>query len=180
MVSYYLNANDEQDPHKLPDLEVFWREEGEDVDDDGNYNQAGWYFWFCTPGCMPDGAATGPYGSAEEALFEARHENGHCEHGIPEDEECEPCQAREDEELFLLRFNSPFTDSFFTTTHKVVDAARWAGLEAAKAAKAKLGLTDEHWSVVSQGEAKRRVEARNAPLGEQPAKPVEITVVVEE
>lgn len=33
---------------------------------------AGYYFWVCVPGCMPDSDASGPYQTEEEALEEAR------------------------------------------------------------------------------------------------------------
>lgn len=33
---------------------------------------AGWYFWVCVPGCMPDSDASGPYKTEDEALEEAR------------------------------------------------------------------------------------------------------------
>lgn len=33
---------------------------------------AGWYWWSCMPGCMPDSEATGPFDSEDEAIVNAR------------------------------------------------------------------------------------------------------------
>ena len=32
----------------------------------------GWFWWACFPGCLPDGPATGPFDSYDEALADAR------------------------------------------------------------------------------------------------------------
>ena len=32
----------------------------------------GWFYWFCFPGCMPDGGLNGPFTSEAEALEDAR------------------------------------------------------------------------------------------------------------
>ena len=37
---------------------------------------AGWYYWPCFPGCMPDGDATGPFESEEAAIADARDNYG--------------------------------------------------------------------------------------------------------
>jgi hypothetical protein len=34
----------------------------------------GWFYWYCFPGCLPDGHATGPFDSRAEALAAAREE----------------------------------------------------------------------------------------------------------
>lgn len=34
--------------------------------------EAGWFYWPCFPGCLPDGEAMGPFETEEEALEDAR------------------------------------------------------------------------------------------------------------
>lgn len=34
--------------------------------------RAAWWYWYCFPGCMPDGGLNGPFETAEEALADAR------------------------------------------------------------------------------------------------------------
>ena len=34
--------------------------------------RGGWFWWACFPGCLPDGPATGPFDSYDEALADAR------------------------------------------------------------------------------------------------------------
>lgn len=100
MSRYYSDPARESDTYALPDVEVFhvdageWfvDEDGERVDvsdvtdwtdDDGTVlwevtasgmacepNAAGWYYWFCFPGCMPEGEPIGPY-ETEQAAVEA-------------------------------------------------------------------------------------------------------------
>ena len=36
--------------------------------------RGGWFWWACFPGCLPDGPATGPFDSYDEALADARRE----------------------------------------------------------------------------------------------------------
>lgn len=31
-----------------------------------------WYYWYCFPGCLPDGDPVGPFETEEEALADAR------------------------------------------------------------------------------------------------------------
>lgn len=38
-----------------------------------NKTKPGWYWWACFPGCLPDGEPNGPFGSAEEAMKDARY-----------------------------------------------------------------------------------------------------------
>jgi hypothetical protein len=33
---------------------------------------AGWYWWACFPGCMPDGEPSGPYATEQEAIDNAQ------------------------------------------------------------------------------------------------------------
>lgn len=56
-------------------LEVFWvsgkqaRQWRRETDDD---YRAGWYWWSCCPGCLPDGDPIGPFNSPTAA----------CEHAL--------------------------------------------------------------------------------------------------
>ena len=36
---------------------------------------AGWYYWTCLPGCMPDSDASGPFATEEEASAECANES---------------------------------------------------------------------------------------------------------
>ena len=77
---FYTNPDDETDPNRLPDAEVFYAGPGELNSDEwarnaearGIASLAGWYWWYCFPGCMPDGDPMGPFDSSEEAVEDAR------------------------------------------------------------------------------------------------------------
>jgi hypothetical protein len=71
---YYSDPSRENDPHALPDLEVFYAVAGEvhGPNDDGEESEAGWYWWACFPGCVPDSDAYGPFKTEAEALEDAR------------------------------------------------------------------------------------------------------------
>ena len=72
MGQFYTDPSRENDPHALPDAEVFYAEEGELQDEDAHARPAGWYWWPCFPGCMPDGEANGPFDTEAEAIADAR------------------------------------------------------------------------------------------------------------
>ena len=36
--------------------------------------EAGWYYWFVQPGCLPDGEPVGPFETAQEAEADAQAE----------------------------------------------------------------------------------------------------------
>ena len=40
--------------------------------DEGLLTSAGWYWWPCFPGCLPDGDAEGPFDTGEEAQEDAQ------------------------------------------------------------------------------------------------------------
>ncbi len=69
-----FHAEESQDEHGS--LEVFWLFRGglcneacgECVDDE---SVAGWYWWACFPGCLPDGEASGPFATSRDALEDA-------------------------------------------------------------------------------------------------------------
>lgn len=68
MPFHYKRPSDLNAPHILPSIEVFHADDGEL----GEESPAGWYFWHCFPGCLPDSEAEGPYDTEAEALESAR------------------------------------------------------------------------------------------------------------
>jgi hypothetical protein len=64
----------------LPDAEVFFAKEGEFLlGPDQEYAEpcsAGWYYWYCLPGCLPDSDPYGPFETEEEAIADAREQAG--------------------------------------------------------------------------------------------------------
>lgn len=79
MTQYYSDPARERETFALPDVEVFYRTEAENAadgwkDGDGETMKAGWYWWSCFPGCMPDSDPFGPYKTEKEALNSARYE----------------------------------------------------------------------------------------------------------
>ena len=73
MSQQYFDPKRESDPHALPDCEVFYASADElESDAPGEYLPAGWYWWACFPGCLPDGDPSGPFETEAEALADAR------------------------------------------------------------------------------------------------------------
>lgn len=72
MGQHYSDPKRASDPHALPDIEVFYVNAGTLETEDGEPRDAGWYWWSCFPGCMPDGEANGPFASSNEALADAQ------------------------------------------------------------------------------------------------------------
>jgi len=70
----YRDPAREGNPHALPDLEVFFADDVRD-EETGEFLPAGWFYWACFPGCLPDGPAMGPFDSEAEALADAREGN---------------------------------------------------------------------------------------------------------
>jgi hypothetical protein len=73
---HYSNPSRENDPHALPNVEVFYAEIGDlNVSEHREEpSEAGWYYWYCFPGCYPDGEAIGPF-ETEAAAVEAMRED---------------------------------------------------------------------------------------------------------
>lgn len=44
------------------------------VDEEGI--KGGWFYWFCFPGCLPEGSAVGPFETEAAALLNARQSSG--------------------------------------------------------------------------------------------------------
>jgi len=81
MSRFYTDPKRESHPTALPDAEVFFRtlkQNREDgwVDADEDPMPAGWYYWFCLPGCMPDSEPEGPFESEAAAVADARERFG--------------------------------------------------------------------------------------------------------
>jgi hypothetical protein len=80
MSQHYSDPKRENDPHALPDLETFYVSESdvthygdhELLDNGEAITEAGWYWWACFPGCLPDSEPNGPFKTEEEALENAR------------------------------------------------------------------------------------------------------------
>lgn len=67
-----------EDGEKYGSFEVFFHD-GQRVadgdcwaDEDGNPMPAGWYWWACFPGCMPDSDPHGPFDTEEDAEADAK------------------------------------------------------------------------------------------------------------
>ena len=83
MTQVYSDPTRENDPYALPDIEVFALSELEasynrhsiqetDCDSCLGLTEAGWYWWPCFLGCLPDGEPNGPFDSEEEAIANAQ------------------------------------------------------------------------------------------------------------
>ena len=74
----YSNPAREDEPHALPNVEVFYHEcldcSLHNETEEHLYSGNGWYYWYCFPGCLPDSDAIGPFASEATALKDAREE----------------------------------------------------------------------------------------------------------
>ena len=69
----YFDEKRRSDPYALPDCEVFYHDGRDDMtDDDGEPFAAGWYWWACSPGCLPDGDPCGPFDTEQDAEKDAQ------------------------------------------------------------------------------------------------------------
>ena len=76
----YSDPTRESEPYALPDVEVFYlsqlevnyNRENLDHADENTLTEAGWYWWSCFPGCLPDSEPSGPFNTEAEALAEAQ------------------------------------------------------------------------------------------------------------
>ena len=66
----YSNPARETDPHALPDLEIFHLTAKDAAEMD--FEEGGWFYWYCFPGCIPDSEPIGPFTTSAEALDNAR------------------------------------------------------------------------------------------------------------
>lgn len=98
MAQHYTDPSREENPHALPDVETFQAHpiecrhcgagaclypedarEGVIVCSEcgkrthtSTKGSLSWYYWFCFPGCVPNGDPVGPFASEAEALADAR------------------------------------------------------------------------------------------------------------
>ena len=96
MTQAYSDPTRENDPHTLPDIETFYVSEEEAAhnrekvnieheSDEGLTTSAGWYWWSCFPGCLPDGDASGPFDTEEEAIKDSQYDEESDYQSGPED-----------------------------------------------------------------------------------------------
>lgn len=70
--------DDDDDGAWRDNVEVFWHDGNRvadgDVwaDDDDEPLPAGWYYWYCFPGCMPESDPNGPFDSEQAAWDDVR------------------------------------------------------------------------------------------------------------
>ena len=67
----YSDPADANDPHKLPNVEIFYIEKNNNSEDDLD---EGFYYWPCFPNCLPDGMMDGPFPTLEAAVAAAQEE----------------------------------------------------------------------------------------------------------
>ncbi len=80
MSQAYSDPKRADDPYALPDVETFYVNEDQaraarrepDHEVNGSATEAGWYYWFCFPGCLPDTDPIGPFASEDEAIADAQ------------------------------------------------------------------------------------------------------------
>lgn len=74
---FYTKPEREKETYSLPDAEVFYLEENEmeSNDPDSDFYPAGWYYWYCLPGCLPDSEPMGPFETEQEAIDDAIEQN---------------------------------------------------------------------------------------------------------
>ena len=63
-----FHADETQEPYGS--FEVLWIDDWE-YDSDGDPVKPGWYWWPCSPGCLPDGDPIGPFASSRQAHADA-------------------------------------------------------------------------------------------------------------
>lgn len=69
----YSDTSRESDTFSLPDIEVFYADKGElELEEEGTESEAGWYWWQCFPGCLPDGLPIGPFATEQDAIDDMR------------------------------------------------------------------------------------------------------------
>lgn len=75
MTQAYSNPERENDDYALPDVEIFYFNGAPDdlTNEDGEPLEAGWYYWSCFPGCLPDSEPIGPFKTEAEALADAQN-----------------------------------------------------------------------------------------------------------
>lgn len=76
MTQVYSDPSRENEPYALPDVEVFYAEAGElKWEGQEEPSEAGWYFWLCFPGCLPDSDPIGPFQNEADAAESAQSQS---------------------------------------------------------------------------------------------------------
>ena len=78
----YSDSSRESETFALPNVEVFHVSQLEasynvvnlDHGDEYTITEAGWYWWACFPGCLPDSEAIGPFATEAEAVAAAQEQ----------------------------------------------------------------------------------------------------------
>ena len=114
MAQHYTNPKRATGALSLPDLETFYLSaetpasecpacqadgaltaDAEDLAAEHAHGEhAGWYWWPCFPGCLPDSEASGPFKSEVEALEDARANVDDLEDDEDAEDVCRTCGAR--------------------------------------------------------------------------------------
>lgn len=69
---HQFHTEETQEPYGS--FEVFWSDEHDlenTCDDEGNEYRPGWYWWPCSPGCLPDSDPIGPFAYSSQAHEDA-------------------------------------------------------------------------------------------------------------
>jgi len=106
MPQHYSDPDRKNDAYALPDVETF--QESFHYDDDGELvigtgNDTGWFYWFCFPGCLPNGDPLGPFETETAALNDAREQEEPAEEDDCACEEPEPVILRGCADAFCNR-----------------------------------------------------------------------------
>lgn len=83
MSQHYSDPRRVDDPHALPNVEVFYHNHEDAIfmvprscehvsSYSGECPGTGWYWWACFPGCLPDSDPCGPFPTKAEALADAQ------------------------------------------------------------------------------------------------------------
>ena len=78
----YSDGGRQGEEHSLPNVEVFHVSQlavnynlgNIDHADEHTIVEAGWYWWACFPGCIPDGEPIGPFVTDEDAIADAQED----------------------------------------------------------------------------------------------------------
>ena len=77
-MQFYTGTDREDDQYALPDAEVFYDDadivhgHARNFDSEGSPVEAGWYWWICFPGCLPNSDPMGPFTTEQEAIDDAQ------------------------------------------------------------------------------------------------------------
>jgi hypothetical protein len=73
MAQAYSNPEREGDAYSLPDIEIFYMDSDNRMqDEEGAPYPNGYYWWPCFPGCLPDSEPIGPFKTYKQALASAQ------------------------------------------------------------------------------------------------------------